>query len=59
MTVYFKTDMKDTIEERSKVFGRSQTEEVIFLVKKGLEFEELKAELLLSHGIPKDNLSED
>lgn len=50
MTIYFPLEIKKQIEDRTKVFGRrSQTEEVIHLVKQGLEYENLRSGWILSN----------
>lgn len=48
MTIYFPVELKKTIEERAKTFGRSQTEETIFLLKQGLEYETIRSNWILS-----------
>lgn len=49
MTIYFPPEIKKKIEERTNVFGRrSQTEEVLYLIMKGLEYEELRSSWILS-----------
>lgn len=49
MTIYFPPEIKKKIEERTAVFGRrSQTEEVMYLIRQGLEYEELRSDWILS-----------
>lgn len=57
ITIYFTPEDKKLIEERSVIFGRSQTSEVEFLVREGLTFQDIKSKILLDHGIPKETLT--
>lgn len=51
ISIYFPRELKEIIEGRAKIFRRSQTEETIFLIEKGLELEQLKTDVLLEKGI--------
>lgn len=53
ITIYFPEDIKKKVEQRSVILGRSQTEEVIYLVRLGLaiskDADARALELLMKH----------